>query len=422
MGLFDTTYDFSSLNPSAANEQAVKDAFAAASQSNSNSSNKSVANNSEIEDTKKQIAALKDAMKEASGYKLKELKQQLEISENELANKLQTAQIAADASKYGSDKSLEGTKYASDRSLEGTKYASNNSLQGTKYSADSSAASSRYGTDADLYKFGQQQVIDRGKQALDFLSQYENLASHPDSFLQASNYARLGYQTEGMPGMMSDLLGNVNPNGAPVGNVAFRVGQGPMPQNAAMAIFGANPLNLGTRNPGDIAAPVWYGPQGSGSTVGMMSPVFATNSSYVTAPQGEAHRGDLVSSYGTSADFLPAVTRQYASDAATYDGASGAVPQGNQYVTMGADGVPRIMTGQGLVPTDTSSEDAFKAGVAQLMQQGAHRIAPQGLERMTQTERDMLASGIKDAGGVPADFFEAYARSRMGNEGAGSAL
>lgn len=369
----------------------------------------------------KQIELYKDAMKEASGFKRRELEVKVQEAEKDRDEHLQAAQISADASRYGSDQSLAGTKYSSDAGERN----STRSLQGTIYGADSSAASSRYGTDADLYKFNAEQPLKRGEQALSFLTQYENLASHPASFLQASNYARLGHQVEGMPGMMADLLGNVNPNGQPVGNVAFRTGSGPMPQNAAVATFGENPLNLGIRAPAP-AMPTWYGPQGQGG--GMMSTAFAPVGGYAPSYGAGDHRGELVpSTYGAQGGLLPTYaagpTRAVASEAGTdgqYQNTYASSPYALQGLTQGQQ--PMVMNDGRLVADVDPSEDAFKYGARMLMARGAQTWGNQALERMTPNERDMLASAISDAGGSPSDYFEGYERSRPGNSGTGRAL
>ena len=402
-------------------------------QSSKKSTSKSTAKKkADTDDVDKQIKLLRDAMKEASGFKRRELEARLEEAKADRESRIRAAEIGADASRYGSDKSLEGTKYSSDadernsqRSLEGTKYSSDagernaqRSLEGTRYSADSSAAASRYGTDADLYRFNAEQPLKRGEQALGFLKTYTDLSARPDSFIQASNYGRLGYQVEGMPGMMADLLGNVNPNGAPVGgNIAFRGGTGPMPQTAGQAIFGANPLNLGTRAAAP-AMPTWMGPPGGASGGGgMMSAAFAAPSYGASYGSGD-HRGKLVSdAYGAQAGLPLTMTPapQAARVTATH-------PDGYPYAVAGlTDDQPRVMT-QGVVPTNSSTEDQFVANTRELMRRGAHQLGGQALERLTQTERDMLASGIKANGGIPADFFESYQRSRIDNSSSGRAL
>jgi hypothetical protein len=450
------------------------------------------------------------------------------------------------ASIYGSDRSLEGSKYGADRGLEGTRYSADagernsaRSLEGVKYGADASAGASRYGTDADLYKFDADQPLKRGAQALDFLKTYTDLSQRPDSFIQASNYARLGQTVEGMPGMLSDLLGNVNPNARPQGgNIAFRSGVGPMPQNAAEATFGSNPLNLGTRAAGPDR-PVWQGPTAGppyapprmdqpmvgaeaqlGTPGGFMvrggdgqwrqgdTAVSAVGSDGMAAPtsgfmdgrpsvgaepmggrmMAEAFAPAQAPAYGTNggmmaggnqaelfamsqggggmiADTLPAgytdeqlrqstgqpmaqpssvsapvsmaapmratvPHRQTMSGYGAQGGLAVQKQQGpaaqNTYAAYGstgsaAAGGPRALSGR-IVPTEDASMDAFKQGTRTLMKRGTHQWGNQALEKMTGTERAMLSSGIKDAGGNPDDYMESYARSRIGNEGAGRSL
>lgn len=448
------------------------------------SSSKSVANSDAIDDINEQIKDLKAAYEESSGFKRKELKVRIQEAEKEREARIQAANISAEASKYGSDKSLEGTKYSSDagernsqRSADASRFSAQLGLQGTQYSsdagernaarsagasmygADSSAAASRYGTDADLYKFAAEQPNKRAQTALSFLNTYATMAGQPSNFLQASQYGRLGRQVEGMPGMIQDLLGEVNPNALPAGgNVAFRVGTADMPQNQAMSVFGANPLGLVSTRSAQPSMPVWSGPvrppDGSEyvgtmgvpdggaayapeSVVGMMgvpdagaspqpmmmrtafAPVAGYGQQYAQQPQ--AHRERYVKSYGAAAGAQAVQPQQgygqgYGQNqpyrAAGYYEAPTAQVQGN----------PSILDGGRVVADYDPTEEQFKSGVRTLMQRGAHRWGNQALERMTGTERAMLESGIKDAGGVPADYFEAYARSRIGNEGAGRAL
>ena len=428
VSLFDhyTQWDYPLTDVGTLTRNAASEASKKASSKSSNdkggsksggSSGKSVAK-ADTSDIDAQIKLLRDAMKEASGFKRRELEARLEEAKLERESRIEAARIGADASRYGSDKQLEGTKYSSDAGERN----SQRSLQGQMYSADSSAAASRYGTDADLYKFAAEQPLKRGEQALSFLKNYTDLSARPDSWLQASNYGRLGYQVEGMPAMMADLLGNVNPNGQPVGgNIAFRAGTADMPVTAAQAIFGDNPLNLGTRAEAP-PAPVWMGPQGQGGSYnpGLMGPVFANGVGAYGASYGSGdHRGKIVSdSYGAQGG-VPMYTTpvpQTQQLASAQQPTGGFVPP--EYLT---NSQPRIMT-EGVVPQDSSAEEQYVASVRQLMQRGPHQLGQQSLERMTQTERDMLASGIKAAGGVPQDFFEGYARSRIGNEGSGRAL
>lgn len=73
------------------------------------------------------------------------------------------AQIAASASKYGSDNALlaslnsaiyalTGTKYSADSAKSASKYASDNSKEASKYASDSSRSASEYSSDSSLYK------------------------------------------------------------------------------------------------------------------------------------------------------------------------------------------------------------------------------------------------------------------------------
>lgn len=490
MALFDPAinFDYSSSAFDLENQaRAAANAAYTSASSKQSSSKKSVADTSDLD---AQIKILKSAMKEASGFKRRELKVRLEEAEKERESRIEAARIGAEASKYGSDKSLEGTKYSSDAGERN----SQRSLEGTKYSSDSSAAASRYGTDADLYKFNAEQPTKRAEQALGFLKTYTDLSSRPDSWLQASNYGRLGYQVEGMPAMMSDLLGNVNPNGAPVpsGNIAFRSGTGAMPMTAGQAIFGDNPLNLGTRAPMP-EMPTWTGPSGQQYTAPTpMSVAFAGSGggSYAPSYGSGDHRGKLVSdTYGVQSAQANAPTRAVATQqdvrlgaatpsvisampygnggffptgygakpdasqeaaaagltsgiarmpypnggivkATTYGTASdvvrGNVPSNGGFIgpsrtTTQQSAQPRILNG-GVVPNEQAGEQAFIEGTRQILQRGAHRLGGQDLARMTQTERDMLSSGIKAAGGVPNDFFEAYSRSRVGNDGSARGL
>jgi hypothetical protein len=82
---------------------------------------------------------------------------------------------------------------------------------------------------------------------------------------------------------------------------------------------------------------------------------------------------------------------------------------------------PRVLNGGRIVPTQDSSEDAFRAGIRGSIARGAQQWGNQALEKMTETERQMMVSGFKDAGVAPGDMFESYARSRIGNEGPGAA-
>lgn len=389
----------------------------------------------------KQIAILEKMFAESSGFKREELAQKIRDAQADRANRIETARIAANASKYSADRSLEGTKYSS----------------------DNSAASSRYGTDADLYKFNAMMPLERADRANTFLKTYEDMASRPDSFLQASNYARLGYQVEGMPAMLNDLLGQVNPNARPVGtaaavnpwtgqanpystsavtapvggNIAFRTGTGAMPLTAADAVFGQNPLALVDTRAATPALPAWNGPSQAsfGTPVGaqyqagqygspaLMSGVFAQSlPQQQPIPAGKAYDGLTPPGAQTFAPqtMIESQFPQYGAQrgAQTYAQPTTRGQATGPMASLTSQGtIPRILTGQGVAP-DPTQENLFQGGVRTLMQRGAHQWGNQALERMTKTERDLLASGIKANGGVPGDYEEAYARSRIGNDAA----
>lgn len=400
----------------------------ATSDSSSSSDRLPPTRSGDTKDEERYINYLREALKESSGFQRTKLQQELDIATKDREERLQAAQVSANASMYGADKSLQGTQYSSDQSLAGTKYSSDagernsgRTLEGTKYGADSSLAGTKYNADTDRYKFDATQPLERADRALSFIKTYTDLSQRPDDYLQASNYARLGRQVEGMPVMVNELLGQINPT------AYSRSGSYNMPQNAAVATFGTHPMQLVNDRSAMPPAPTMGQATGGGV-------IYPTNGGTYTATQSQNGYaappipGSYLSS-GENTMIAPPIPGTAGGVAAQRYAAvqtPQTAPQNAGYMQGGYDNrqpawvgqmaQPRGATGQ-LAPQNQAGQDALAQMGQTLIRRGAHTLGNQAKERLSTTDLGLTNSSLKNAGGVPDDYWLTYDRTRIGNEG-----
>lgn len=412
----------------------------------SSGSNNSSSNSSKYDNEMDQyIAYLSDALKSSSGFRREQLQAQLDQANADRAARTQAAQIAADASKYSADRSLEGTRYASDNSLTGTKYSSDasagasrygsdQSLAGTKYASDNSRTASqysadksfegtKYGVDADLYKFGQTQPLEQADRAQKLLDAYFAASQNPANVFQAAELARNGQLINGMPTFISQLLGQT---ASPYASGASHP-IAALPGSQATAMFGQNGPFAGNGQ-GLYGAPAV--PAVAGVAPGT-AVSYAPGQGVVRPASVAALRAGTAGSaqpYSTqvAAGLAPALTTQGGGQVYTADQASQAYANQQAAQAAAAANGPRSTLQQGMLISngDYNNDQAYLAALQQAIQRGPQTFANGSLERQGELESGALDSALKASGLSVKDFRDNYARTRIGGDGdnAGTSL
>ena len=267
----------------------------------------------------------------------------------------------------------------------------------------------------------------------------------PSNYFQYLDYAAGGRQIEGLPNYLSGLKGIV-PRAA-WGAPGPESARPPVQSMATLAksMRTGRPVGAETNAAGN---PILYGRQGrrgaaeqamalglSGQPAPTQGYAAAGGSSYLA---NAAALADASPSNQYLASPAPAAPGQYRDPRLATAAIAGYGGGGEAAAQAAVPGAERLREGRRTPkpPPDPrqvaiqaiakSYKPSYGRGYSQddivaletirsIAGQGAHTMGNQAFEQMTQAERDLWASGMRKIGHDPADFFERYSRSRIGN-------